>query len=89
MLDWDGHAGSGWDVWLSMLVVMAAFWALAVLGIMAIFHGSHRQDAAAGREPVLGARHGETDMIVREVKEGRPPLESRDTRFNRSRGRAG
>ena len=89
MMDWYGHAGSGWDVWLSMLVVMAVFWALAVLGIMAIFHGSHRQDAAAGCDPLLGARSVETDMIVREVKEGRSPLESRDTRFSRSRGRAG
>lgn len=68
MMDWYGHAGSGWDVWLSMLVVMAVFWVLAVLGIRAIFQGSHRQDAAAGCDPALGARHGTTDMVVREVE---------------------
>ena len=28
MMDWYGHAGSGWDVWLSMVVVLAVFWAL-------------------------------------------------------------
>jgi putative membrane protein len=67
MMDWYGDS-PGWGGWLMMTLIMVAFWALLVLGAVAVYrslrdddrHSPHGRDSA---EQVLRERfaRGEID----------------------------
>jgi putative membrane protein len=50
MMDWnDGWAdGMGAGGWILMTLVMVAFWALVIIGIVALFRGLSRDGQASG-----------------------------------------
>ncbi len=59
MMWWDDGWGMGWGGWLVMTLVMVAFWALVVFGVVALFRG-----ARPGGTPSAGGHpHTPEDLL--------------------------
>lgn len=85
MMGWY-NGGMGWGGWILMSLMMLAFWALVVFGVVAIFRGLSKSNGPVertpGRDPleILGERfaRGEMDaeeyqaraQVLREAKAG-------------------
>lgn len=72
MMGWY-YDGMGWGGWLVMSLMMVAFWALVVWGLVAIFRGTRDTDAVTGvrgRDPmeILDERFARGEIDTEEYR---------------------
>jgi putative membrane protein len=69
MMGWY-HDGIGWSGWLLMTVAMVAFWALVVLGVLALFRSDGSGSGPKGRSPeeLLDERFARGELTEQEYR---------------------
>lgn len=78
---WWYHDGPGWAGWVAMSVMMVIFWAVLVVGAIAVFRALRHQDPEVGRTTdalrLLDERFARGEIDVEEYTERREVLRER------------